>query len=131
MTGIEEKLIEVPDHLSDCKCCSTLYKLLVRAYAPDHGADFDADAGQELLCDRCGVTACSIYGCTCEDVLCPHGRRHLRESSPRPRVGHAEWRPTSAEWDALVTSLRDQTGIPKANIEQLLKTLQGRLWGPR
>ena len=76
----KEQSIVVPEHLSGCRCCSSLYKLLVRAYAPDRGADYDADAGQELLCDECGVTACATHGCKCQDVLCPHGRHNLRAS---------------------------------------------------
>lgn len=72
--------IEIPEHLQDCKRCRSLYKILVRAYAPDRGAEYDEDAGQELLCDRCGVTACGTHGCKCTDVLCPHGRQNLREA---------------------------------------------------
>lgn len=70
--------IKVPEHLKDCRRCSTFYKLLTQAYSPDRGAEADADAGQGALCDNCGVSAC-LTGCKCLDVLCPHGRRHLRE----------------------------------------------------
>jgi hypothetical protein len=72
-----------PEHLQGCARCRGLYKLLVHAYSPDRGASYDADAGQELLCDRCGVTSCSLYGCACKDVLCPHGRTHLRAEQDR------------------------------------------------
>jgi hypothetical protein len=87
----EERSVTVPDHLSTCKRCRALYKLLVHAYASDHGVDYDADhSEQEHLCDRCGITACSIYGCNCEDVLCPHGRQNLRQAGKKQssRVRH-------------------------------------------
>lgn len=70
--------VESPEHLQDCQRCRRLYRLLVRAYATDRGAEYDANAGQELLCDHCGVTACGMHGCKCIDVLCPHGRQNLR-----------------------------------------------------
>jgi hypothetical protein len=73
-----EDAIEVPYHLTACARCCALYKLLIRAYGPDRGAEYDADADQRHLCDLCGVTACGAYGCKCEDVLCPHGRQNLR-----------------------------------------------------
>jgi hypothetical protein len=70
--------IEVPKHLANCPRCRGLYKLLVRAYAPDRGAEYDAECDQEHLCDCCGVTSCATQGCKCQDVLCPHGRQNLR-----------------------------------------------------
>ena len=76
---VPPKQIDVPYHLANCGHCSALYRLLVRAYSSDHGASFDADPDQELLCDSCGMTACA-GGCKCRDVLCPHGRNHLRYS---------------------------------------------------
>ncbi len=74
----EQSAIEVPDHLAGCGRCSSLYKLLVRAYSPDRGAEYDAECDQEHLCDLCGVTACATQGCKCSNVLCPHGRQNLR-----------------------------------------------------
>ncbi len=74
-------IIEVPRHLAGCTRCSALYKLLVRAYALDRGAEYDAEMDQEHLCDHCGVTSCASQGCDCKDVLCPHGRQNLRRPS--------------------------------------------------
>ncbi len=77
--------IAVPDHLlrDPARFIAACYRLLVRAYMPDRGAAFDADTDQELLCDSCGATACGMHGCACQDVLCPHGREHLREAQDK------------------------------------------------
>jgi hypothetical protein len=75
--------IEVPSHLAGCSRCSALYKLLAAAYALDRGVEYDAECDQEHLCDHCGVTSCATQGCKCADVLCPHGRQHLRQPDVR------------------------------------------------
>ena len=54
--------IEIPFHLSGCKNCRCLYRLLFRAYSFDRGASHDRSPDQEELCDNCGVTACGGDG---------------------------------------------------------------------
>ena len=78
---MSENEIVVPAHLAGCGRCAAIYRLLVLSYSPDRGAEYDFEAGQELLCDHCGMTACATNGCECRDVLCPHGRQHLREGA--------------------------------------------------
>lgn len=76
----DERLSEIdkiPSHLSQCRHCRGLYRLLAQAYTSDRGASYDINCSQDLLCDSCGVTSC-VDGCPCRDILCPHGRNNRR-----------------------------------------------------
>lgn len=116
--------IKVPRHLSSCRRCVGLYRLLARAYAPDHGAEYDGECDERHLCDRCGATSCGTHGCECTDVLCPHGRQNLRRLDSMRE--HAEL--LDKNWatlhEASVGAIRDALGMPEATVPEMVQRIE-------